>query len=204
MSAPKFSNRPLLPRSGASQPLKPMSSTPAPKKLLESVKSAAKGKEEKVAKVRCPGCQNEYKLETIQKTGQGICTRCIKKKQAGGATSKSKMERCKGTCNKDWTHATLIKYKDENGKATGMCKKCHDSRNTGPVMKYTTCICSVSDKCCGDKLNTVTAGKYNSICMPCIQELSKSWAAEVYEALQVGEEQTEEQTEEQAEEQADE
>ena len=34
-------------------------------------------------KVRCPGCMNEYKQETLDKTGQGICTRCVIKKQFG-------------------------------------------------------------------------------------------------------------------------
>ena len=195
--AAKFAGRVNLP---SSAPAKIMKSATPNKSLIENLKPAAKNGKEEVAKVRCPGCLNEYKPETIKKTGQNICTRCIKKKEAGGSTSKNKMEPCKGTCNKNWTHATLIKYKDESGKPTGMCKKCHDSRNMGSLEKYTTCVTfnqetgeSCSTTCNRDKLNISTANKFNGICMPCARAICKNWADTIKSEQGQQEEQQEEQ-----------
>ena len=198
--AAKFVGRVNLPSAGTTSSMK---STTPNKSLIKNLKPAAKNGKEEVAKIRCPGCQNEYKPETIAKTGRNVCTRCVKKNQTGGATSKNKMEMCKGSCKKEWTHATLIKYKDENGKSTGMCKKCHDSRNMGPVEKYTTCIAmnqEYSNNCVGGKLNVTTANKFSNICMPCARAICKNWA-DTIKFEQQQNEQSEQQQEEQQEEQ---
>ena len=155
----------------------PVSSTPvqALSGIAARMASAKPAEKPVEAKGRCEKCQREIKQATLDRNGGHYCLTCKKalEKEASGikpVAKRSQKAMCQGTCNKEYTQATLTKHKI-NGKASMMCKRCTEAAVNGPAAPEEDVAC----RTCRKPTNPTTAAKYYGLCHPCVRAQCKAW-----------------------------